>query len=309
MAKNGGAASIFISSGSSQAATGEACTRIGTTEEFYITDRTKSWFDPDKAITVKVGGSAVTPGEIYYAAGIFTIPGYTTGDVTIDVYYFTPAWLGGCYGFDISPKADKKDVTTFPDTLNTVTAWKKYIPTLKDWTATINRHFWYAHAWVQLLTANAGLIWRWKNPGVSGNVEQVAYVAGTPFSVVRAGHLTTVTFVSDTTTAAAVKAAVEADATLNALWEVTYPTGGDGSGTVSAVTATTASGGRDYSSDIAMMGTNVLVRFYLDVTTGSLQMISGIGTIEGVPADVKLEDIIESDITIQGKGTLKYHTV
>ncbi len=309
MAKNGGLASIFISSGASQAVTGGACSQISGTNTFYITDRAKSWFDPTKTVTVKVNGTPTTPGVIYYAAGMFTIPGYTTGAVTVDAYYFTPAWLGGCYGFSIEPKVDKRDVTVFPDTLNTATQWKAYIPTLQDWTATINRHFWYAYAWVQMLSGNAGLIWKWKTAGVSGNLERVQYVAGSPASVSRAGNLTTVTFVSDTTTAAAVKALVEADATLKNLWEITYPAGSDGSGTLTAAGPLYASGGRDYSSDLSLIGTDILVRFYLDVSSASQQIISGIGTVEGIPVDLKLEEIVESDITIQGKGPLVYHTV
>jgi hypothetical protein len=308
MVKNGGVASIFISNGSSVAVTDGACSRDGTTERFYITDRSKSWFDPEKPVVVKKDGTPITPGEIYYAAGAFTVPGYTSGTITVDAYYFQPSWLGGCYGFDISPKADKKDVTVFPDTLNASVAWRKYIPTIKDWTATINRHFWYAYAWAALLTGNAGLVWRWKSPGVAGNSERITYVAGGSFSVARASNLTTVTFVSGTTKASDVKAAVEADATLKNLWELSYPTGGNGSGTITAVSPTYASGGRDYSSDIAMLGKKVLVRFYLDVSTSSQEIISGVGAIEGVPADVKLEDVVESDITVQGDGPLIYHT-
>lgn len=311
MAKNGGVASIFTNIGPSQPVTGQACSRLGSTLEYYITDRDRGWWDPFKPVVVYDGSTPVTPTEIDHAAGMLTLPAVAAGTVTVDCYYFSPEWLGGGYGFDIDPKVEKKDVTTYPSELNTASRWRKYIATLGEWTATIERHYWYGRAWTLMncLAANADLIWTWKSYGSNGNLEQVEYVEGGALGVARSANKTTVTLVSGATTAAQVKAAVESDPSLAGLWEIDYAPGHDGSGVIEAQAAQTCSGGRDHSSDIAKLGKHILVRFYLDVRTGSLEMISGVGLVEGVPLQTKLDDVIEAPVTIQGHGRLKYHTV
>lgn len=308
MAKNGGTASIFISSGSSIQFTGEACTRVGSTLEFYIADRDKSWWDPAHVPVIYVGGVETVPADIDYAAGMITLSSYSSGAVTIDGYYYETEWLGGGYGFDISPKADKKDVTVYPSALNTAVAWRKYIATLKDWTATISRHYWYGRAWT-LMDCAGDLVWTWKSYGTAGNLEQVEYVDGGALEITRTNHKTTVTIVSGVTTVAAIKAHLEADAVLADLWELEYTDDESGSGIATATNAHTCSGGRDHSSDIARLGSKILVRFYLDVTEASQEILSGVGHVEGVPLDCKLDSIIEADLTLQGDGRLKYHTI
>lgn len=315
MAKNGGLASIFVNKGTSQAFTDEACTRVGSTLEFYISARAspddKSWWDPQHVPVVKVDGVATIPDQIDYAAGMFTLPAYSSGAVTVSGYYFETENLGGGYGFDIENKSDKIDITTFPAVLNTATLWRSYISSLMEWSAKISRHFWYGRAWclMDASGADCDLIWTCKSYGTPGNIEQVRYVEGGALEVARVNHVTTVTFVAATTTAAQIKAHVEADPVLAAFWEVTYPGLQAGSGVVSAISAVTCSGGRDHSSDIARLGENVLVRFYLDVTDSSLEIVSGVGTLVGVPRNCKLDGIIEADLALQGDGRLKYHTV
>lgn len=310
MPKNGGLASIFTTEGAGVPFAGEACSRVGSTSEFYITDRAKSWLDPATPPTVTVGGVATVPVDIDLAAGFFTLASYTSGTVLITGAALAQKWLGGGYGFDIQPKTDKQECTTFPSSLNTVRIWRKYIATLKDWSATISRHYWYGRAWTLLdcTNANSDLVWIWKSYGTKGNLEQVVYVGGGALEVARVGHVTTVT-VAAGTTAADIKAHVEADPVLSLLWAVDYASTQTGAGVVEAKSVQTCSGGRDHSSDIAKLGTKILVRFYLDVTTGSLEIISGVGMLEGVPEDVKLEGLIEADLNLQGDGRLKYHTL
>ena len=315
MAKNGGIASIFTSKGASVAFTNEVMTRVGATAEFYIAARAsptdKSWWDPAHVPTFTIGGIAAVPIEIDYAAGMVTFAAYTIGAVLATGYYFTPEWLGGGYGFDVQPKVDKVDITTFPDALNTKRFWKNYIATLLDWTASISRHYWYGRAWtlMDVTGSDADLVWICKQYGTPGNLEQVVYVAGAELQVARVGHLTTVTFIAATTTAAQIKAHVEADPVLAAFWDVSYSGAQAGAGVVSALSAQTCSSGRDHSSDIARLGKNILVRFYLDVTDATREILSGVGTVEGVPLDCKLDGIIEADLTIQGHGRIKYHSV
>jgi hypothetical protein len=313
MPKNGGTASIFIQKpGSSSAAfNSEGCTRIGSTLEFYITDRDKSWWDPAHVPVIAVGGTPVTPADIDYAAGIITLASYSSGAVTASGYFFTPEWLGGGYGFDVQPKTDKKEVTTFPKELNTIVRWRRWIATLKDWTAKVSRHYWYGKAWTLMdcSAGNSDLVWTWKSYGTPGNLEQVEYVEGGSLAVSRTSNKTTVTIEAGTTTAAAVKAAIEADPTLAELWEVDHSGSQTGVGLVEAKTAQTCEGGRDHSQDIARLGTKVLVRFYLDVQSASLEILSGVAHVEGVPLDCKLDEIIDADLTLQGDGRLKYHTI
>lgn len=226
MPKNGGIASIFIikPGSSSISFTDEACTRIGTTLEFYVTDWDKSWWDPAHVPTVYVGGVVTIPAEIDYAAGIITLSSYSSGAVTASGYYYVAEWLGGGYGFEVNPKTDKTEVTTYPSTLNTARAWRKYISTLLDWTGKISRHYWYGKAWTLMDcgNANSDLVWTWKSYGTPGNLEQVEYVEGGGLEIARAGHKTTVTIVAGVTTAAAIKAHLEADDVLAALWAVDY---------------------------------------------------------------------------------------
>ena len=80
-AKSGQYAALFTNTGSSTLATGAACTQVGSTTEFYITDRTMSWWDPTHTPLCYIAGVLATPSEIDYAAGFITLPTWTTGAV------------------------------------------------------------------------------------------------------------------------------------------------------------------------------------------------------------------------------------
>lgn len=416
------------------AATNEAMTRVGSTLEYYITTRSKCWWDPNQVVVIKDGGAAITPSRIDYAGGYVTLQSTPSGAVTADIYYFALEALGGAYGWKADLKSDTREVTTFPGTLNTATAWKEYVSTLEGWNCSISRHFFTAKASVTTVlgTANANLKWEWKDAGKAGNAEAIKYEVGTPLEVTRASNETVVTYVNGVTTAADIKAHVEADPVLAALWTLTYPTAnwtagyhtggqnpsinisggtdtsfkiqadsetsastvtltvaglnsgaliaaamqaairalggaytsvtvsyegapvtdyylitsgttgntsaiiitnatsnnvadnlkigvanggtstagtaGSGAGLVGAVSHTHASGGRD-SSDLARLGTKVLAVMYVNNTTGSIGKLEGIGNMTGLGPDCKLEALVESDVTIEGTGALRYHTV
>lgn len=418
----------------STAATGEAMTQVGTTLEYFIAERTKCWWDPNKAVVVKVDGSAVTPSRIDYAGGYVTLVSATVLAVTVDIYYFAMEALGGAYGWKADLKSETKEVTVFPGTLNTATAWKEYISTLEGWNCSISRHFFVAKASVTtaIATANANLKWEWKSAGRAGNTEALVYEAGAELQIARASNITTVTYVAATTTAADVKAHLDADPVLAALWDVSYlttdwtagyHTGGQnpsvdisggtdtsfnikadsestatlitltvaglnsganiaaamqtairakggaytsvtvtyegspitdyylitsgttgaasaititpattanvadnlkigtasggtstagtaasGAGAVGAVSHVHATGGRD-SADIARLGTKVLAVMYINNTTGAVGKLEGVGNMTGLGPDCKLEALVECDVTIEGTGALRYHTV
>ncbi len=297
-------------------AEGEGMTRVGSTSEFYITDRTKCNWDPNQAVVVKVGGTAVTPSEVDYAGGYVLLSSYTAGAVTCDIYYSPIEFLGGGYEVDVDFSAETADVTTFSNTLNSPQAWKTYVGNgIKEWGVNLNRYYFFAKAskTVDCTNENSDLIWTWKKEGTAGNDEQVRYVVSgteTELSVARADNLTTVTVATDEldaaeSTAAQVKTAAEA--AVGSLYELSYPAGQDGSGIVEAKSAANLTGGRD-SDDIARLGTKVLCVVYLNITTGSIIKLEGVGYLKGISPNVKLEEPVESPLEFQGTGRLRMHT-
>lgn len=326
--KSGQVASLFSTTGSSTLASGEAMTRLGSTTFIYINNRTSptdhSWWDPYHVPVIKKDGVAIASSliaNIYYAAGMVELVTWASGTYTCDVYWCAPSALGGVYGFSFEPKADTQDITVFPTTLNSPVVWKSYIKTLMDWTGTAQRHFFYGRAWTLMdcTLAHSDLIWSEKSWGVPGNLRKVVYVVSGSNTVLEVAynagtHTYTVTVGTGsggaaTSTAAAIKAHVEADPVLNALVSVDYPEGETGTGIVNAVSVQTMTGGRDQNTDFNKIGTMVLIRAYLNITTGSLEMISGLCHLVGLPMNMKLEALYESDLTLQGIGPLLYHTI
>ncbi len=320
--RSGQIASLFSTTGSSTAATGEGMTRLGSTVFVYITDRTKSWWDPYHVPVIKKDGTPLAASaivRIYYAAGMVELAAWAAGTYTCDVYWHVPQALGGVYGFDFQPKADTKDITVFATTLNDPVVWRSKIKTLMDWTGTAQRHFFYGKAWVLMdcTLAHSDLIWTEKDWGEPGNLRSVEYIVGTDATLQVAYNAGTkkytvtvgTTGTTPTSTAADIKAHVEADPVLDALVSVDYPAGETGTGIVNAKTAALMSGGRDQNTDFDSIGQIILVRAYLDITTGSLKMISGMCHLVGLPMDMKLEELYESDLSLQGIGPLLYHTV
>lgn len=414
--------------------TKEAMTHVGSTLEYYITDRTHCMWDVAKAILIYDGATLITPSRIDCAGGYVTLQATPTGSVTCTIYYFAIEALCGAYGVSASLKADTKEVTVFSPVLNSAAAWKEYVATLESWTMNVKRHFFYAKSSVTTAigTSNANLKWEWRDPGTVGNAEAIVYSAGTPLEVARSSNETTVTYVNGVTTAAAIKAHVEADPALNALWALSYPTtdwtagyhaggtnpsidisggtdtsfniqadsetsptlitltlaglntgaaiasamqtairakggaysavtvtyngspvtdyyritsgtagatsaititnatannvadnlkiavanggtstagtDGSGAGLVGAVSHTHASGGRD-AAEIARLGTKVLCVMYLNITTGSIGKLEGVGHLVGFTPDCQLEGLVEGDISFEGVGALRFHAV
>jgi len=206
--------------------TKEAMTQVGSTLEYYITDRTHAMWDPAKAVLIYDGDTAITPSRIDYAGGYVTLQAAPAGAVTCTIYYFAIEALGGAYGWKADLKSDTKEVTTFSGTLNSATAWKEYVSTLEGWNCSVSRHFFLAKASVTtaLVTADANLKWEWNDPGKAGNAEAIVYEAGAELQIARAANVTTVTYIDDTTIASDIKTHLEADPALAALWSLSYPT-------------------------------------------------------------------------------------
>ncbi|MCK9570399.1 hypothetical protein M0R72_15740 [Candidatus Pacearchaeota archaeon] len=205
--------------------TKEGMTQVGSTLEYYITDRTHAMWDPAKAALIYDGDTAITPSRIDYAGGYVTLQSVPAGTVTCTIYYFAIEALGGAYSWKADLKSDTKEVTTFPAALNSATAWKEYVATLEGWNCSVSRHFFLAKASVTtaIETADANLTWEWNDPGKAGNAEAIVYTANGAAGVARDANVTTVTYTADTTTAKDVKDMIEADPALSLLWTLTYP--------------------------------------------------------------------------------------
>ncbi len=102
--------------------------------------------------------------------------------------------------------------------------------------------------------ANAGLIFTAKAAGASGNLVRVALINpganSAPLAVTVTGNAISVSLATNTTgivtsTAALIKAAIEALPAANALVSVSYPSGGNGSGVVAPAASAALSGGID----------------------------------------------------------------
>jgi hypothetical protein len=289
---------------------GEAMTQVGSTLQYFITDRTKAWWDPNKEVIVYDGVTPVAGCKIDHAGGYVTLPATPAGVVTVSAYTFPMERIGGGYGFICAKKGSALDTTIFPALAATLLD-KTFIGSgIMEWTASLKRHFFYALAnfTTALGTANANLTWTWKASGTPGNLESVEYVAGVSLAVARVGHKTTVTYEAGSTLASAVKAAVEADPILKELWDISYPAGNDGSGEVGDVTETPLTGGRDSTDQLADVAKKVLVVFYLENDTPTSARLEGVGIITNLNFDDPLEVLVESDLDFEGTGAFCFHS-
>ncbi len=305
----GKATSFFRSKGTSTLQTGEAMTRVGSTLQYYITDRAKAWWDPTKAVVVYDGVTPIAGCKIDYAGGYVLLPATPAGAVTVDVYTIPRELMGGGYGWSASKKGAALDTTVLPD-LAAELKDKTYIGSgITEWTSSLKRHFWYSLGSITtaLGTANANLTWTWKG-NRDGNNESVEYVAGGSLEVARANNKTTVTYEAGVTLASAIKAHVEADPILKDLWDISYPAGNDGSGVVGAVTETDVTGAKDSLDELALVGTKILVVHYLDNTNAVSARLEGVGVISSMNLDDPLETLVESDLEFQGTGAFCFHS-
>jgi hypothetical protein len=310
-ALSGKYAAFFRSYGTSTSATAEAMTRVGSTLEYYIADRTKRIWDPAYAVTAKDGGVAVTGRvQVDHAGGYVTLPAAPSGAVTVDCYYKTIESLGGGYQWTVTPKVDTIDTTTFSQTLNSTSAWKTYIAALRGWDGTVSAHWFYGRATL----AHGNITYTAVPTGTAGN--SVSIIHSDPgegdqaLDVTVAGNVITVSLQTTggtpVSTEAQVVAAVNLDAEANLLVSASYT--GNGTAVVATKTSTALSGGRDSGEELAKAGTKIMCEFYMDNTTGSYNILRGVGTLIGVSPNVAIESIIEGDLSYQGTDRLRYHT-
>ena len=82
----------------SVAATAEAMTEVGSTLEYYITDRAHACWDPTKAVVIYDNVTPVVPSRIDYAGGYVTLATAPSQPPTCDVYCFDLEALGADTG-------------------------------------------------------------------------------------------------------------------------------------------------------------------------------------------------------------------
>jgi hypothetical protein len=128
--------------GAATSFTDEACTQVGATLEYYITNRAKAWWDPANTITMEDDGSAEVPASYDRGGGYVTLTEAATGNITVSGYYLTMEALLGGYGWKLNAKVGTNEVTTFSDTLNSTVAWKSFIGSLTEWSGSVDYH-WY----------------------------------------------------------------------------------------------------------------------------------------------------------------------
>jgi len=296
--------------GTATSQTGEAMTQVGSTLVYFITDRTKAWWSPNHAVVVLDGVTPITGCKIDYAGGHVTLPATPSGAVTVNCYTLPLEKLGGGFGWNTSKKGSALETTVFPAIAGTVTS-KTYIGSgIVEWSGSVKRHFWYAKASVTTAIAgdNNDLTWTWKASGSFGNDEAIVYESGAELQIARAANVTTVTYVTATTTAAHVKAHLEADPVLAALWDLSYPVGNDGSGIVGDVEHVHCTGGRDSLQQLSLVATKVLAVFYIETSAATSLRLEGVGVITNVDIDEPLETLIDGGIDFQGTGALCVHS-
>lgn len=99
--------------------TGLGMTPNGTRTQFTCTDTAKRFWDPSKAIVVKLGGTPIaTYSSIQYPGArvnFATDPG--AGSLTVDVYYFAVSNFIQCKSWELAAEFDYMDATCFGDVM------------------------------------------------------------------------------------------------------------------------------------------------------------------------------------------------
>jgi len=213
----------------------------------------------------------------------------------------------------VNPKADTKEVTVFPQALNTVTAWREYVATLLSWDGSVKNHWFYSLATL----THGNITYTAKAPytGSAGNAISIIHAdpgeGANPLDVTVAGTVITVSLETElgvpVSTEAEVVAAVNLDAEASLLVTAAYT--GAGTDVVATHVSAALTGGRDTGEEIAKLGTSIMCEFYANDTTGSYLVLRGVGKLIGVSPTCELESIVEGDLAYQGTGRLRLHTV
>jgi hypothetical protein len=131
MSISGKVGAVFVQTSAAPVAfTDQATTKNGTFDVYYITDRTKAYWDKPTAITVKKNSITVpvTNYDIEYAGGYikFKTPNITSDVITASGAALTVSQSGGFFNWSADLETDTADSTTFASN-----GWKESIATVK----------------------------------------------------------------------------------------------------------------------------------------------------------------------------------
>lgn len=303
MAKiKGSVSAIYMqTSAASQAATGTAMSRVGTTLWYIVDSATYASWDKSQAITVYDGVSEETPLEIDYANGAVRLAEAAAGSVTADHYYFAVYQVGGFRSHSIDESMDLVDSGTYEDPQE-VTAMRGG--------ATGQAEGFFSTVDSSLTTSkgsNKDLKFTSKLLGVAGDgisVECVVSGNGTLLSVSVDTLAITINSATDgsgnaTSTARSIRDALEASDDAMALIGVKLATGSDGSGVFGALAHTHLAGGVDFAGD--RFGEDLIGVFYWD-SGASLIRTSGVIQLEKVSIKTSIKELVGKTINFKFIG-------
>jgi hypothetical protein len=122
-----------------QTFTTEAMTDEGAHTRYYITNRSKAYWDKASTLTVYVDGNPADEADyvVEYAGGYVEFDASQGASViTVTGKYLTLAQAGGFFNWSLDLSMNVNDVTTFASS-----GWKESLPTLKDWKASAEAYW------------------------------------------------------------------------------------------------------------------------------------------------------------------------
>lgn len=303
MAKTKGAVSAIYmqTSVASQAATGTAMSRVGTSLWYIVTSAIYSYWDKSQAITVYDGVTEVTPLEIDYANGAVRLSSVASGSVIADHYYFAVSQVGGFKSHSIDETMELKDSGTYEDPQEITAMLGGASGQAEGFFTTIDSSLTTAKG------SNKDLKFTSKILGTAGDAIAIECTVGgvsTELSISVAASVITIVSATDedenaTSTARDIRDALEASEDAMALIKVKLATGSDGSGVFGALTHTHLAGGVDYAGD--RFGEDLIGVFYWD-SGASLIRTSGVIQLEKVSIKTSVKELVGKTINFKFIG-------
>jgi len=114
----------------------EACTQIGTSDNYKITDRSKILWDREETVSVFENGSPATTGyTVDYLTGVIKFSSTPTTPVTVQATYRPSSFITWAKTFSFSASTDMLDTTNFKSTA--VDSFRREIEGLSEVTGTV----------------------------------------------------------------------------------------------------------------------------------------------------------------------------
>jgi hypothetical protein len=315
MAKKSGTLSAIHmqTAAASAAATGIGLSRIGTTFWYAVADAANYFWDRAKAIVIYDDATPVVPLEIDYVAGAVRLSAAAGGAVTADVYKFLCTQVGGFKSHTIDEGIALVECGCYED------VGEQYEATVYNASGSAEGFYTTVDAKLTMaLGSNKDLEFTSlvlghgpAHDGVSAASIEIA-VAGnnTALSVVVTGSAIVINSATGaggaaTSTARAIRDALEASAAAMALIKVRLATGSDGSGIPGAVAHAHLTGGIDPAA-FDTLGQDLVAVFYWD-SGASLIRTVGVIILEKVSLKTGIKDLVGRTISFKFQGMAYDH--